>query len=381
MNVGRLLAGCCNGMIYIGVVKQIGDNASPSYRGTMAAKLSILSVFGLFISSLVMIRGAVGSEGLHDQMIGFATLAFALASAIYTRFTNYDSVVRLIDEGREREAIDMLIKLRKERHESCEIRNEFDEMKAMVSEANTESQSRPKHIFSGGNGSVLKAVIELKILNLFATNYVLYAASLLLFANWFHVNLTLVFFPVARLGAALFAVILCEKYGRRKLFLISVIGTGSSLTLLGILGIIYVVGIEQNNAIHLAAAIVACFVQIFTFIGLDPIQHVYAVEAFPLAKRTSSLIFVTCLEHLLHILMIVSFVLMPVIQATYTILIIVYAIAIFVDGLRMYKCLPETRGMTLRQCQNEFNKKRSPVAHNAKLGTGVSSIGITYANA
>lgn len=45
LNVGRLLAGCCNGMVYISVLKQIGDNIPSSYRGTITTKLSLLAAF------------------------------------------------------------------------------------------------------------------------------------------------------------------------------------------------------------------------------------------------------------------------------------------------------------------------------------------------
>lgn len=377
MNVGRLLAGCCNGMAYIEVLKKIGDNSPTSYRGALTVKISMLAALGSLMGSFALIFGTL-TRGINlDQMIGFATLGLALASAITTRFSKYDSVVQLIDEGREREAVDMLIKLRKEPHETWPIRNEFDEMKAMVNEANVEAHTLPKHIFSGGNQSVLNIVLELKFINLLASNYVLYFVSILLVANRITALLAVSIFPSIRILALLIPMMMADKNGRRHILMVSVIGTGASLFAMGLLGIIARYGNVQLSIVLWFVAIAACLLQAFVSIGLEPVQHIYAVEAFPLAKRTTSLILVTCMEHLIHIIFIILFVSFSFIPNTYVLTIFLYSIGIIFGGLWLFKRLPETRGLNLRQCQNEFNKSRVPVSYNVK--PGISSIGITYA--
>lgn len=377
MNVGRLLAGCCNGMIYIGVLKQIGDNAPAYYRGGITAKISLLSALAALLSCLILIIGAVSHPLNLDQMIGFVTLGFALASAITTRFSKYDSVVQLIEEVREREAIDMLIKLRKEPHETWSIRNEYDELKAMVREKSAEAQTNPKHIFSGGNQSVLKLIVELKLLNLLATNYVLHFISVALLANAVNMFLALAIYPSIRIFALIEPLTLVDKSGRKHLLLVSVICTGLTLLAMGIEGTLVGFKIVHGPSMLWIIGVTGCLVQLFASVGLEPIQNIYTAEAFPLAKRTVSLIFVNCVEHLVHIIMIVTFVTLTFVQMTYLITVFIYAFALIIGGVCVFKRLPETRGLTLRQCHNEFNKHRLPITPNTK--PGISSIGIAYA--
>lgn len=246
----------------------------------------------------------------------------------------------------------------------------------MVVEANAEAQTFPKHIFSGGNQSALRIVIELKILNLLASNYVLYFISIALLANRVHVVLALALYPSVRIFTLFVPMIFADLKGRRHLFLISVILTGASLFTMGIMGVIGVFDIVVMSPMLLMIGITGCLVQAFVQLGLEPVQHIYSVEAFPLAKRTTSLIFVNCIEHLVHIFLIITFVTLTFVQFTYLISIFIYSVAIFIGGICLHKRLPETRGMTLRQCHNAFNRTRLPITSNTK--TGISSIGIAY---
>lgn len=356
LNTGRLLAGCCNGMIYIVVLKQIGDNTPPYYRGVITTGISSMAAMGSFLSALILVSGKAMRLLDLDQMIGFATLGSALAAVIATRFSKYDSVVQLIDSGREREAIDMLIKLRKEAHgNSLAIRNEFDELKAMVNEARAEAKELPKHIFSGGNKSVLKLVIALRLLKMLASNFAFYLVSVLWLANEISFEWSLVVFSASRICALRIPMSLIDLIGRRYMLLSSVTFAGVLLLLMGTVGNLYHNDIFHHSAIFWVLGISGCMLQVAVSLGLDPLQHIYTIEAFPLAKRTTSLVFVTCVEHFVHILFVTTFLSLFMMSS------LIYCFVTCAGGFWLFKKLPETRGMTLRQCQSKFNTERSPM--------------------
>lgn len=373
MNMGRALAGLCNALNYIDMLKRIGDNAPATYRGVVTSKISLSIALSSLISVLVKITGLTVFGLDLDQLIGFLTIGCALAAALTIRFSRYDPMMHLIDSGREREAMDLLIKLRKEVHQTIAIRNEYNEMKAMVNEARAESHTLPNHIFSRGNRSPIIRVLQLKFVNLMASNCIIYIVSVALVTR-VDIFLALVMFPMARIIMIIVPMILVDKVGRRKLYLMSTICTSVSLYALGILAS---VEFSYKRAVLNWATGIAGFVVIsFTSMGMDLMQNIYSVEAFPLAKRTNSLAFVTFLEYSGQLVLVVIFN-GPFDPFIFVCTAFICAIIVSVAGLLLYRRLPETRDLSLRECHNIFNTCRP--YHSYTVKPGISTIGSLYA--
>lgn len=378
--IARFLAGLCFGFVYISIISHIGDNVNKALRGYVLSSITVIVTVVILCGLPATIHGY--SPINWHQLVGMWTILFAMIAMLCAWFYNYESVAFLIKNGRELEALDTLRRLRDETEETWALRNEFEEIKLMVIEDySVPADIKSMSIFYGGNARPLILITTLKALFVFTTNLPIFLFTILLIYPVVGALWGFVIIVTARIVPVIFPILLADRLGRKRFLLISGSGCGSFMTLFLIAYLL--LPYEPLNAPGvLSFEYVPMFLLIgfhmFAALGTDPIQHIYSAEAFPLDKRTKSLAFVTCVEYALHVVTVVWVFVGSVnfITESVTSFLVITCTGIFAMTIWLNRVLPETRGMSLRQCRNEFNLEKGTVAYSG--ARPISFIGAIY---
>lgn len=288
---------------------------------------------------------------------------------LFTTFSNTkEPLSRLIKLNRDSEALSTLIELRNETVETWAIRIELEEKRLMVNEDFAENESCCGYlaVFMNGNIKPLYTISLMKILNLLATNFILFftTATAISPDAVFPVKFNLILLRTMVMFIPKFSI---DKIGRRWLFLVS--GVGCSIC-----KVLFATHLSGFVTIRLELmAIIIVFIHVFAALGIEPLHHVYASEAFALDVRNASLAFVSCIEYIGHIVLILFYVYTPhehiyVLFYSSAPLILILTVLVFIS-------LPETKAKSLRQCRGEFNDYLATHSTESQIHT----LGNTYA--
>lgn len=349
--VGRYLAGVAYGIIYISVITHIADNNGQNTRAKAIIDISLLTSNIPVIPLIWLIQNkdtSMSSISALNIYFGAIVIVLAVLGVFCAMIYSYESIPALINQGKENEAMETMLKLRGESSETWAVRKEFDEMKLMVIEDFTKCL-REESIFQGGNLRPLLMIAALKLLNLLTINLPLYFLSIEIY-----------FLPFVRILMLIGTQLLCERIGRKYLLLISGCLCGTAALAITITKTIIFAGYSFDLSTFWVLVISLSVLFMFAGSGIAPIQQVYAAEAFPLNKRFKSLTFVTCVEYIGHLVLIVWIFWLPAAALLDNLLVLFYitTVGIIVFMIWLYLSLPETRGMSLRQCRDEFNKNK-----------------------
>lgn len=138
-----------------------------------------------------------------------------------------------------------------------------------------------------------------------------------------------------------------DKLGRKWLLVVS--GIGFCVLLMILIGRTSITEIEQSYSYLVAVITIA--LHAFASLGIDPIQHIYAVESFGLSKRNASLAFVTIIEYILHAILIYCF-MSAYLMASFMPFFISPVAGMFLVVMSIK--LPETKFLSLRDCRDAF---------------------------
>lgn len=367
--IARLLAGFCYGFIYITLITQVADNVMKTVRGYMASGLAQSTLLGLIIG--------VGFSEHSWKAIPYMRVLFCIiligfpvSSIILNRFLTYEPITRLLKMNQETEAYNVLNKLRIGKIESSVIQYEIDERKRMLLEDYSDlSQCCGfQNVFSNGNGMTILWMVLLRLLYVLTANmylFILSAIEVYQDLNYLmHMMLML-----ARLLILLIPHYSMDKLGRRGLFLTS--GLGSGILLIPFAA-------QQLTDIHIRGDLIAIItfgIHIFAALGIEPVQPIYASEAFPLSQRNASLAIVTCFEYILHGIIAILVLLGE--ELTLKIFLVITPFAVLLLTIILFVKLPETKSMPLRRCRDQFNKNIKKKTLSSR-DSGIHTLGSTY---
>jgi Sugar (and other) transporter len=201
-----------------------------------------------------------------------------------------ESIVTLIQTGRDNYALKTLMLVRGETEETPDTMESFNQFKLMVAE----EKFTDSNIFSDGNFKPLVTVIFLRACFVLTFNYAL---------KFIHISMThdsssgidYTFILNVVHTSTVVAVLFTIDKGRRKHFLMS--GLGSSAVLI-------VFGFQRLSAYanyDLLIFVMFVLLELFSAIGLGLTSHIYSTEAFPTPKKPASIAFTSICEFCLQI--------------------------------------------------------------------------------
>lgn len=394
---GRVLAGICGGVVFLTLLIHAAENAVKELRGFIICSIGLLRAISTFLASLLFIIPYYNprpitdpnnaTEIIHvtfdvDLLLGIVTFVYAIIALLMIPYLTYESVPFLIQQGRERKALENLIKLRRETTDTWPIRNDFDELRLMVVE-DYRTPGISRNILSNGNWRVLITIFAIRLLILLASNLTFQLIATIfvkiVLKSYDHgLQYAMMILLGTRVGFGIFPMFLCDRLGRKYFLFVSGILCGSFLIVLAIL--LYIDDYEIIELISWIPAMLFLCMYVFASAGIDVIGNVYTAEAFPLAKKAWSIGFLLVLEHILQCVFLVWIIMVEFNYECMMAFILFSGIGILLISIWLQYALPETRGMSLRQCRDEFNKTRAYVSYTGNRNSRRTLEGITYSS-
>ena len=356
------MIGFGHGYTYLTVIVHASEIVTQRLRGIIVAALNVIILSSILMTgafTLALDREQHGFGAM--QWIGIMGLAFSLMGFILLPIFTHDSPVTLIRQKRYDQAVALMIRLRCESTETWSIKNEYNELKAMVEE---DEQTTPG-IFDGGNVRPLMLITLLKVGTVLSFNFGLnlirlkYATT---FINEDGTSSAVMFLVTIRLVIATIVLFTIDTQGRRPHFLVSF---GGSSIILMILGAIVAFN-DTTNLSWLVTVLLIAF-EIAGGAGIGMISDVYSSEAFNIIKKPNSIFFTTAVEFILQAA-IISATFTVISTTTYSwIFLVGSGVLIMVITVFLHKELPETAKMSIRQTRNEFLKSGEIVFAGSKM--------------
>lgn len=364
---GRLFAGFGHGLAYVTVITHGSELLTPRIRGMALASIHFCVISGVFVLGAFGLAYPPWNTGAFfntNSTIGLLSLIYSVMAIAYVPFFTKESPVWYLKRKQERDALLTMIRLHSESQETWSIRNEFNELKMMVSEDENTSSG----IFDDGNMKPLILILLMRLGQVLSFNFLLNLMryqSTILFVD-FTSNFTLIAAFGMRFSAAFIAIFIIDAVGRRKLFTIS---SGCASLTLFLYGIFF--------EIYMDSTINGIFLMIYEFfcgLGIGLTTDVYSGEAFNSIKKAKSIAFTSILEYFLQIIIIIIAVYIPMTKTTFTAWSITTAIIMLMNTIYLYNKLPETAKMSIRQTRSEFLKSGVLIYSGGKTTQG----GLTF---
>lgn len=361
MLVARVLLGMGHGYAYLTVLVHASEIMTQKLRGLAIASLN------LCIISSVLITGSLTMGLEHEkhgfgamQWIGITGVIFSVLGFIFIPIYTRESPVSLISQKKFDQAVSLMIRLRCESSETWSIKNEYNELKAMIEE----DEESTAGIFDDRNVRPLIIITLLKIGSVLSFNFGLNMIRLkytTLFAGD-EVNYTVIILMVFRLVACMVTLFTIDSKGRRPHFLVSYGGTSALLIIMGI-----VVAFSPKPEDSWLFGILQFAYEIVGGFGMGMISDLYASEAFNTVKKPNSIFFSSSVEFILHVV-IIGVTYSAVSTVTFNwIFLVGSGILIMMITVFVHRELPETAKMSIRQTRNEFLKAGDIVFSGSKM--------------
>jgi hypothetical protein len=295
-------------------------------------------------SSLLPVHATRNYEIDPTRSIGINGLIIIVTGLIIAVFFNRESPVFLIKKYREEEALDIMIRLRSESHETAEIRKDFSDLKLMVMEDNKSNWN----IFEQKNRWPLFVVTFMKLISVASFNIPLNLILLEAMETKAY-NGETDDSGIFLSGIKWLTMILMTFFidGRRKKFYkISCILAGAVLLLLAFYPQVFEAKFDEWTK----TAATAVIIQISSGLAVGMLPDIYATEGFDTKKKPFSIAFASAVEFLAQIGFVVLFYYFDVSSAR----LLSGLGLLMVNGLVLAFFLPETGGMSLREARNKF---------------------------
>ncbi|KAF5273115.1 hypothetical protein FQA39_LY07605 [Lamprigera yunnana] len=345
--VGRILAGISDGAIVTSVPVYICEILQPELRGYIGS----IPTFGICLGSLFMnIYGSFTSIRMSACVsITFPVLFIALFATIP------ESPYYLLMNNREKDARSALMKLRNTKEIESELFQISLDIRRQISEP-----GRIKDVFTIKSNlkaflillcvRVVQHLSGLTALN-FYTHFIFQSVD-----DSFSAETSAIICSVIKIVAVAIGTMLLERSGRRCLLLWSCIGSGVSLTLLGLYFSF------QENLHHFPFITCLPIVMMLTYfvvnsMGLLTVPNLMMGELLSVKVKALVLSFVNICGGIVAGVSSKSF---QLLHHNFGIHMPFYVFAGFSFGgfIMIYFCVPETRGKTLEEIQQLLKNKR-----------------------
>lgn len=169
--VGRALTGVLFGITLLTTVVHTADNASQFVRRYLLWTIVIINL----LPSILLAEAAsfvFGIDGGLNVAIGLMMLLFSVLAMIVMPCT-YESIMYLLDSGKDLKALEILLKLRNESRHF--IRNDFNDMKVMIAEDRNSGANILRH----GNWRPLLLILLIRLLSPLLANNIVASVSIM----------------------------------------------------------------------------------------------------------------------------------------------------------------------------------------------------------
>lgn len=340
-----MLAGFSHGITYVTVLVHGCEIAVPKIRGYVLTTIHLCLLVGVFTFSTSMIYDQ--HELIHaNKQLGIYGVIYVSLGLLLGIFLSRESPVFLIQQKREQEALEIMMRLRSESTENQEIHKEFNEFKTMLTE---DAQSDEK-LFDPMNRNSLFLIILLRISFVVSFNLPLNMIWLRGGAEQFDDSIT---DPSGMILSGLrFIVTLVIMFAvdsRKKMLVITSTGLLGAIFLL--MAILY--KFPPDVVGPMGIMFMAFLFQFFGGMGIGTIGDIYSSEAFNTVNKPLSIAFTSSIEFTLQLLLIfITF----YINISYFAVMTIFCIIMFLICNILVFYLPETGKMSLREARNQFYK-------------------------
>lgn len=357
MIAGRFITGCAIGLLSAVISLYQSEIAPPALRGTLTSVYQLMITLGILVAAFADTLLVEKDDGwrIAIWLQAIPALALLLGMPCLPRSPRW-----LVQQGREEEALDALLRIRGDKGsaeaELAEIRATHLEETAALATAG----DHWSNVCVGRAGRLLYIGVLLQLLQqLVGMNCFMYFGPRVFRSFGLPVNIVQTSMNGLNFLATFPAVLLADRCGRRLLLASSAAGMIVACTVMGIVGVTLVSKGESGwrSSDPLAAAVmvtmVAMFVVCFAF-GWGPLTWVYCAEMFPLRHRSRSIGWTTTANWAGNFLIAqLTPVLLELVGFGLFFLFGAFALA----GLCLALWLPETKGVPLEAIDALFNAK------------------------
>lgn len=132
----RVIGGFSHGVAYLTVLIHASEVSISNLRGMIVGTIHFCIMVGVFMtsSSLIPIYKTRSYEIDPTQTLGFNGLICLITGLLLAIIFNRESPVYLIKKYQENKALETMIRLRSESHETSSVRRDFNEFRVMIVE-------------------------------------------------------------------------------------------------------------------------------------------------------------------------------------------------------------------------------------------------------
>jgi hypothetical protein len=359
MLAARAMIGFAHGYAYLTVMVHASEIVTQKMRGIIVASLNFCLISSIMVCGGLTMgfdkdKHAFGSM----QWMGIVGIIYSVMGFVFIPIFTRESPVQMIRQKKFDQAVSLMVRLRNETTETWSIKNEYNELRAMIEE----DEASKSDIFTDRNVRPLMLITLLKVGSVLSFNYGVNMVRLhytTMFVSE-EVNSTVMGLMAIRIVAACGTLFTIDSLGRRFHFLISFGGSAACLILMGI-----VVAFTSSN-ISWMFELLQIPMEIFGGLGIGMISDVYASEAFSTLKKPKSILFTTVVEFGLQAA-IIAITHNPTSPTLHWIILVGSGIFVLIITVTLHKELPETAKMSIRQTRNEFLKSGEIVFSGSKM--------------
>lgn len=342
----RIIAGITHGTVYLTVLLHACEIADKRVRGLVVSSINLCLMVGVLIhTSVLREKQAIKEQGVDpNRMIGMYGLIFLFIGILLIIFFEMESPVFLLRQKENRKALDVMVRLRCESHETRDIREAFQELKVMVNEDSTSSQ----YVFVKDNKFPLFIVGLLKFGFLLSFNQVINhemlttTSRMLDYPIFDYSGIYLISVRLLTMIVTMFT----NDFNRKVHALCSMWFPG---LLIATMIVFLKAHLDMSDSIKFVYFIM---VQFFTGIGIGAVADIYTSEAFNTTVKPVSIFFLTSIEMILQsaLVLVNSIDLIEYFLWIMT----VYSGLMITISIILYFRLPDTCKLSLRQARNAF---------------------------
>lgn len=353
----RSTLGLAHGCVYLTCIVHASEVMTQMLRGAVVASINVINIVGMLISlTLITIAkhdaeaktGRNSPVNLIMMCMGVKGVIMCVVALILILSRTRESPVALIRHMKCEQAMESLCRLRCTPWESQNVWNEFNQLKTMVDEDEKTSPG----IFADGNMKPLLQVILLRVGSVLAFNSALNMVRLRntsMFDQTDGANFAGVFFLTVRLGVAMMSISTIDTFGRRLHFLISFFGSGFLLMSIGVFNV---------QSLSFINGILQIIYEFLVGFGIGMIADVCSSEAFNTIKKSGSIALSLIIEFVLQALFAVFAFDISSNGTIGSVFMVGSGALLVIIALFLFKELPETKQMTIRQSRSEFLKPK-----------------------
>lgn len=353
--VGRLLAGAADGVTFTAVPMYLGEIAEPKIRGMLGSSCSATFIFGIFLINAIGSYLSITVTALLSSLVPIALLL----SFLWMPESPYYLLMRGKNDAAKK-SLQIFRGLK-------EVDTELNRMDVAVKEQMHNTGKFIDLFRVSSNRKALFIVLGLRAAQQFSGTMAITYYAKTIFSESGHISAntaTMLYFSI-QLCLSIISSIIVDKSGRRPLLIVSIIGAAVTLLLEGIYFYISKCTSLDTSSFSLVQVIALVGFVIMFSVGMQTIPILMLCELFP----TNVKAFALCLADI-YFCIIASVIskFFQIMKDNFGMHVPFFAFAACcVAGLIfIIFCVPETKGKTLEDIQNELRNTKN--GYEAEIG-------------